>query len=123
MIDIASIGLLLRWALVTAGIIYFVTESSIFAPARMALARGGFFLKALVYCRACFGFWAGCGLGLAGFWPFGAQPWLESGFAAMALGAVWSHWMPNHAYHTEQSMTHELRNGDADVEEEESPNE
>jgi hypothetical protein len=115
-------ALLIQWALVVSGCIYFVTDSAIFASSRIALAKGSWFRTGLLYCGGCLGFWAGAGL--SGFWPleleatlpssvFGwAIPWLEhrtvpltwlvSGIAGMALGALWKTHVPNTAYETEK---------------------
>lgn len=97
----------LRWALITLGVIYLVTEAIIFAPVRLALRykAKSYWFTVLVYCRSCVGFWAGFGLGLAGLWFVPDRSLLESGiesgFAAMALGALWSGWAPSAAWANE----------------------
>ncbi len=101
---VTDLSLLLRWALITLGFIYFITESSIFAVVRMWIAaKLGTFAIALLYCASCSGFWIGMALAFW-TWPFevvGVR-WLvpfESGVAAMALGAVWNTWRgPNPAF-------------------------
>lgn len=84
-------GELIRWALLTLGLVYFTTESVLFSVARVALARrGGVMLETLLYCPACSGFW----LGLATSWAWPGDVWwlrlIESAIAGMALGALWS---------------------------------
>jgi hypothetical protein len=101
---------MIQWALVVLGLVYFVTDSAIFAPVRVKLARGSWFRAGLFYCAACFGFWAG--VLLQGLWPFEATfstPWgviplkgALSGTAAMALGAVWKVYVPGSAFETEK---------------------
>lgn len=86
---------LLRWALLELGLIYFVTESVFFAPMRVALSRGSGFLRALLYCPACSGFWLGALLGFLGFWPYHdsrrhVAELIGSGVAGMAIGALWA---------------------------------
>ena len=115
-------ALLIQWALVVAGCVYFVTDSAIFAPVRIKLAKGSWFRAGLFYCPACFGFWAG--VALYGLWPleleatlpssaFGwdipwlshrAVPltWLVSGTAAMARGALWKTHVPSTAFESEK---------------------
>lgn len=89
-----DLSLLIRWALVVLGLVYFFTESAIFAFTRIAIARRGMLLATFIYCPSCTGFWIGLGLG-AWLWPYGVVdvPWTqvgESGVAAMALGAIWA---------------------------------
>lgn len=111
---------LLRWLLVLMGLVYFFTESALWGPVRIALVErpdGGQRLgwRVLVYCRSCTGFWVGCALGALGYWPFawpqGAPLWatwaqagvaaVESGAAAMAVGAMWTFVAPSDAYERE----------------------
>lgn len=103
---------MIQWALVVAGVIYFVTDSAIFAPIRVKLAKGSWFRAGLLYCPACFGFWVG--VALQWLWPFGFEPhyigawaiplrWLASGTAAMALGALWKTYVPSTAFETEKT--------------------
>lgn len=89
-----SFVLLARWALLTLGLIYFVTESAIFTHLRVWFARRGPWAMLFVYCASCTGFW----IGIASahwLWPFDLVDgvrWLryvEGGVAAMALGAIW----------------------------------
>ena len=99
---------LFRWALVTLGLVYLVTEASIFTVPRAFLASKSHFLGALVYCPACSGYWVGFLVGILGFWPFEtigiwalSIMWLESAIAACALGALWGKLHPNPAVFAE----------------------
>ena len=87
-----SIILLARWALITLGLIYFVTESAIFMRPRVWIANRGAWAMLFVYCAACTGFWIGAASALW-LWPFAPEPaWtrlVEGGIAAMTLGAIW----------------------------------
>jgi hypothetical protein len=81
---------LLRWALFTLGFVYLTTESVIFSPIRVALARRALLLETLLYCPACSGFWLGLLTSWA--WPGETSWWLrlvESAVAGLALGALW----------------------------------
>jgi hypothetical protein len=83
---------LAKWALVTLGLVYLTTESAIFSPIRVLIARRGLLLSVLVYCASCTGFWVGLATSWL-TWPSTAPWWarcIEGGIAAMALGAVWS---------------------------------
>jgi hypothetical protein len=108
---------LIQWALVVLGAVYFVTDSAIFSPFRIALARGSWFRAGLFYCAACFGFWAG--VVLCPLWPLPVEPlrflvrqagidweiplhWLVSGTASMTLGAIWKVAVPNTSFEQEQ---------------------
>ena len=80
------------WALVGLGLVYGITESAIFAPIRLLLARVHLVVQVFVYCAACTGFWVGLGLGLGGYWPVDRVAWygaIESAIALMCLGALW----------------------------------
>lgn len=95
----------LRYVLIALGVIYFVTESTLFSFTRRAIrnlvpkfARPALYL---MYCPPCLGFWIGCTLGALHLWPADdGTRWaiLESGLAAMALGAVWSTHYSNSGY-------------------------
>jgi hypothetical protein len=89
-------ALLIRWALIVLGTVYFLTESAIFAPVRVWIAGRGVFAMTLIYCASCTGFWVGLALA-SWFWPFGLVDagWtqiIEGGVASMALGALYSAW-------------------------------
>lgn len=45
--------------LASFGVIYVVTESAIFAPARIYLALKSVWIEVGIYCASCTGFWAG----------------------------------------------------------------
>ena len=75
-------GLVVRWACVMVGLIYFTTESAFFAPVRVRLARSSDFLRMLLYCRACSGFWLGLlilSVGAARLGLTTPRRWLRSG--------------------------------------------
>jgi hypothetical protein len=102
----------LRWLLMVIGIVYMITSSVIFGPFRVWLTKDSTFRRTLFYCAACTGFWVGVGLGLASYWPmdYGVDPIsalleaVESGFAAMAVGAAWSVWYPSAAFTAEAHL-------------------
>jgi hypothetical protein len=100
-----------RWLLSCAGIIYLVTESSIFAPIRMSLAMWSGFIRSLIYCRACTGFWVGV-IGGAVNYPIALHnPWASAtmaGLTGMMLGYVWTCFVPNHAWKPEQEILRTL---------------
>lgn len=83
--------LLVRWLLFGIGIVYFITESSVFSPFRIALTKGSDFRIGLLYCPACTGFWVG--IIVSNLWVHQSD-WsgIESGVAMMAVGAAWSNW-------------------------------
>ena len=56
---------LVHWVLVVFGVTLIVTYSKIAAPLRRNVPTN--FLKSLVKCPLCFGFWAGLALSLFGF--------------------------------------------------------
>lgn len=98
---------LVRWVLLNLSVIYLITTATIASPFRMALAKRSKFLQSLIYCPACVGFWIG--LAFYGYWPLDGQVLgavqsptvykiLESGAAAMALGAIWANWAGNPAF-------------------------
>jgi hypothetical protein len=110
MTDETTFATFIHWALLSVGLIYFITDSLIFSHVRVALARGSLFRIGLFYCPACMGFWVGAALGLGGWWPIerGLDGWgpvfeaLESGIAAMALGAFWGRINPGSAFEIER---------------------
>ncbi len=56
----------LRSAFLLLGLTYLLTQSSIFAPLRIAIRLRNPFLAQMVYCPACSGFWIGATLSLLG---------------------------------------------------------
>lgn len=88
---------LVRWALIILGAVYLVTEATISAGPRVAIARLHPLAAAGIYCPACVGFWAG--LWLHRFWgPFWTiDAALGSSLGAMALGAAWASWRGGNA--------------------------
>ncbi len=97
-----------RFVLLEIGMVYFVTMSAIFAPARIVLARNSV-LRALLYCPSCVGFWIGAALYLAGFYPFSGHDFVQdiacSAFAGMAVANIWHNWLfhgGNDAFDAEQ---------------------
>jgi hypothetical protein len=100
-------GLLLHWFLMVSAIIYIITRSSIASPLRvmtgMALERWPVvrgFVRMLIYCAACSGFWIGAAF--ARDWPFEGPWWSRiagSALAALTIGSVWSnYWPPIYEY-------------------------
>ena len=114
MTELGAIVLMLRWALLVLGVIYFVTESAIFMHPRIWIAQRGKWALLGVYCPACVGFWVGGALAFW-TWPFdlvvGHWQWLhvlEGGVASMALGALWKILNGgNPAYAVEAEMVHD----------------
>lgn len=97
---------LARWTLVTLGFVYLTTESVIFSPLRVAVARRGLLVATLVYCAACSGFWLGL-LTSLWLWPSSGPWWyrvLEGGIASTALGALWSAYHPNPMWDAEAPL-------------------
>ena len=107
---------LMRFALLEVGLVYFISMSAIFAPARMVLARIRF-VRALIYCASCTGFWVGAVLYFAGFTPDAfavvpTQSWIQaaavSAFAGLAVANIWHMTLyrgGNDAYEDEQLTT------------------
>jgi hypothetical protein len=90
--------LLLHWVLIVAGLIYLVSRSYIFGAIRMRIgmllqhSSWRSFVRVMIYCPACIGFWIG--VGATPLWPYDGfgQP-LGSGIAAMLLGSLLAeHW-------------------------------
>ncbi len=112
---------LVRWALLTLGMIYFITESAIFVSFRVRIARSQFG-SALIYCAACTGFWVGLAHWFA--WPRIGAPTLlfpialESAIAGMALGAIWSAYKQgNPAWHAEAELRGVMNHAEETAEE------
>ncbi len=78
---------LLHFALLTLGITYIVTQSSIMILPRMWLASKSSLARTFIYCPACVGFWVGTGVELGG--NFGMHP-LQAGISACGLMATWT---------------------------------
>jgi hypothetical protein len=78
---------LLRFAVLSAALTYYWTQSALFGDVRRLL-RGpstAVFGSYLVYCPSCVGTWMGLGLYLFGLWPLHAYaPWQEALFAMFA---------------------------------------
>ena len=110
---------MVRWLMLGLGIVYFITESAIFAIIRVPMTKGSMFRSTLFYCPACTGFWVGCAL--VALWPFsvldqGVWPFLvsamESGFAMMVVASSWSSWRGgNPAYDVEAELRGEMNQG------------
>jgi hypothetical protein len=83
--------LLLRFALLTLGFTYLLTQSSIFVLLRLWINARWPFIGTLVYCPACSGFWIGGVLGLFGAYPlptlFGP---VDAAVVACGLMATWT---------------------------------
>lgn len=88
------IDLWISYALVVIGLVYLLTQSTIFAPLRMIFREtigkfplGGHFLAVLIYCPTCSAFWFGCGVQkFFNMYPVNSfHPILESGVAAVGL--------------------------------------
>lgn len=80
---------LVRYILVTCGVLYLISFSTIFGMIRVAIARRGYWRAVFIYCPACCGFWLGCALGALGYWPHVAPQWLaiaEAALATMTIG-------------------------------------
>lgn len=100
---------MIEFALVAMGITYVITTSYIMVPIRQLLVRASgdsFDFAVLLYCPACMGFWVGVLLGAAGLWPerdvVGLNAAWRAGFAATALGALWSQYGPPSGFSDEQ---------------------
>jgi hypothetical protein len=111
---------LARWALVVIGAVYFVTESALFAPVRVTLARTHTFVALGLYCPGCSGFW----LGLACSPLFPCEPWWLglplSGVAAMGLAATWSKLTGGNAAWEAEAPLREPRHDETRVEAEDA---
>ena len=108
-------GLVVRWACVMVGLIYFTTESAFFAPVRVRLARSSDFLRMLLYCPACSGFWLG--LLISSQWPDRGPAYvLMSGIAGMGVGAMWATFHDNVAWIAEARARGEVEVDDDETE-------
>ena len=85
---------MLEWALWTLGMIYLVTEASIFHLPRAWFASKSLLAGQLIYCPACSGFWVG--LASWWMWPHDSFPLIPA-VAALGLGALWGSWHSNAA--------------------------
>jgi hypothetical protein len=90
---------LILWGLVHVGLLYFITESAIFAPVRKAATYGlkpSHLLVTLLYCTGCCGFWLGGVQVLLELEVFEGPPFwgrvLLQALAGMGLGAAWGGW-------------------------------
>jgi hypothetical protein len=79
---------LIHFALLTLGLTYIVTQSSIMVLPRMWLAEKAFLLKLLIYCPACTGFWVGVALQLVHNYGFPNSAC--AGISACGLMATWA---------------------------------
>lgn len=96
-----ELNVLLCWALLHIGLVYFVTASAIFAPFRILLTRGlklGNPLIILLYCTGCTGFWLGVLECIGGWGPhvaggLGEETFIGRtiilGVMGMGVGAIW----------------------------------
>lgn len=75
--------LFLHWILPIVGIVYVIGYSAIFEPLRKA-AWLPEFLKILLDCPMCIGFWVGLLVGFVNWIPYNWPPWLQ----LPVLGAV-----------------------------------
>lgn len=83
-------------------LVYLLTESTIFVPLRVSVAKTGPIAKSFVYCRACAGFWIGLSMSFVGKAPFDGA--VLSGFTVMLLGYLWMKLAPNDAWEVEQAL-------------------
>lgn len=75
--------LLLHWVLPIIGLVYVLGYSSIFAPIRKS-QRTPTFLRLLLDCPMCIGFWVGGLVGLINWMPVAWPRWVQ----LPAIGAV-----------------------------------
>ena len=90
--EITLLGLL-RFVLLSAGITYYLTQSFIFAPIRVALTHHlpewALGLRYFVYCPACVGSWVGLALWFSGAWPLGgAHAWVYAIVASCVVNRL-----------------------------------
>lgn len=81
---------LVHWLLITLGLTYLLTQSSVFYLVRAKMLAIHPLLGQLVYCPACSGFWIGATTYFYA-WPF--HTWLgalDSAIAACGLMATWA---------------------------------
>lgn len=92
---------LARFALLVVGFAYFVTQSSIFMPIRVTVARVSGWARMFVYCAMCVSFWAGGVLAVVlRVQPFHGNPamvdlwdyslrFVQYGLMGMAVAHTW----------------------------------
>jgi hypothetical protein len=82
----------ITYALLTVGLVYLITQSTILMPLRVALTRGSHFRAALFYCPSCTGFWVGTGLAFAGLVPERNYTLgiVFGGVLSVAIAHIWS---------------------------------
>ncbi len=100
----APIVAMFDWALITVGLVYLVTQSTIFSPLRKVVSKAGIFFEVLIYCPACSGFWLG---GLASAWlqPSGIETLLQAAIKGAALGALWGVYGPESPWNIEMERS------------------
>jgi hypothetical protein len=90
----------LRFVVLTYGLVYFVTDSVIFLPVRQTLGRHSVWLRAFLYCPMCTATWIGFGLHGLGIYPFANSNGaiiedlfdvIEAGLFAMGATALVAH--------------------------------
>jgi hypothetical protein len=79
---------LIHFVLTVLGLTYIVTQSSIMAPLRMAIAKRSALLAQLIYCPACAGFWVG--MAVAAVRDSGLHDVLTAAIVACGLMATWA---------------------------------
>jgi len=89
---------MIQYTLILIGLIYIVTQSTIFSFFRIQIAKLGAIAKLLIYCPACSGFWIGAIISLCGLWPYETGhiliSVLQSAISACGIGALWSQYGP-----------------------------
>jgi hypothetical protein len=88
---------LLRFAVMSAALTYYWTQSGLFFPVRRLLrgSSASAFGSYLVYCPSCVGTWVGLALYLIGIWPLhGGAAWQEA-LLAMFASCVVNRVMPH----------------------------
>ncbi len=85
----AFLILFIPWTLYLWGLIYLVTQSTIFSGPRVYMSQGSWIRAEFLYCPSCVGFWVG--VCLTPYWPFavGWEGYIGSGVAALAMGRLW----------------------------------
>lgn len=79
----SPVDLFLYWVLPIVGIVYVIGYSALFEPLRQAERLPGF-LKILLDCPMCIGFWVGLFVGFMNWIPYNWPSWLQ----LPVLGAV-----------------------------------
>lgn len=89
---------MIQYTLILVGLIYIISQSTIFSFLRVRIARLSILTMALIYCPACTGFWVGAILGFLGLWPYITGhiliSVLQSAISACGIGALWSQYGP-----------------------------